>query len=496
MSLSASLGCTLVFLFAATAWAAPEPVVVESPGNPLVSFRFMFHTGSANDPAGKEGLSTLTAMMLSEGGTRELSLIQVIEKLYPMAAGVTAQPDKEVTTLVGGVHRDFLEEFYGIFSDLILEPRFDLEDFERNRNQLINYVSKSLRGSDDEELGKTLLEDMVYRGHPFGHPTAGTVAGLKGITLDDVKAFYRDHYTFSSLRIGLAGDFPPGFTERVQRDFQKALPTGAEVPAELPSPKPAEGIEVWIAKKAADSTAISLGFPYAVTRSDPDFYPLLVANTYLGDHRSFHGVLMNKLRGKRGLNYGDYSYIEEFVQDGGSTFPVPNTARHQQFFSIWLRPVMPENAHFALRAALWELRRLIDSGISQQDFEATRDYLRNYSKLWVQTLDRRLGYQVDSQFYGTGYYLDEIERRLQTMTAEDVNRAVRRHLDRWDFRVAMVAANADDLAASLRDNRVSPITYPTPGTPPEILEEDKVIEKFQLPVRDVKVIPVEELFER
>jgi zinc protease len=271
---------------------------------------------------------------------------------------------------------------------------------------------------------------------------------------------------------------------------------GAEGPSELPSPKPAEGIEVWIAEKAADSTAISLGFPYAVTRSDPDFYPLLVANTYLGDHRSFHGVLMNKLRGKRGLNYGDYSYIEEFVQDGGSTFPVPNTARHQQFFSIWLRPVMPENAHFALRAALWELRRLIDSGISQQDFEATRDYLRNYSKLWVQTLDRRLGYQVDSQFYGTGYYLDEIERRLQTMTAEDVNRAVRRHLDRWDFRVAMVAANADDLAASLRDNRVSPITYPTPGTPPEILEEDKVIEKFQLPVRDVKVIPVEELFER
>ena len=496
MSLSASLGCTLILMFTATALAAPEPVVVESPGNPLVSFRFMFATGSANDPVGKEGLNTLTAMMLSDGGTRELSLVEVIEKLYPMAAGVGAQADKEVTTIVGGVHRDFLEDFYGIFRDRILQPRFDPEDFERNRNQLLNYVSKSLRGSDDEELGKTLLEDMVYRGHPFGHPTAGTVAGLESITLEDVKAFYRDHYTFSALRIGLAGDLPQGFTEKVQEDFQKGLPPGAEGPGELPSPKPAEGIEVWIAKKAADSTAISLGFPYDVTRSDPDFYPLLVANTYLGDHRSFHGVLMNKLRGKRGLNYGDYSYIEEFVQDGGSTFPVPNTARHEQFFSIWLRPVMPENAHFALRAALWELRRLIDTGISEEDFEATRDYLRNYSKLWVQTLDRRLGYQVDSHFYGTGYYLDEIERRLQAMTAEDVNRAVRKHLDRWDFRVAMVAANADDLAASLRDNRVSPIVYPTPGTPPEILEEDKEIENFKLPVRDVKVIPVEELFER
>jgi zinc protease len=493
---SASLGCALVLWFAAISFAAHEPVIVESPGNPLISFRLMFQTGSANDPAGKEGLNALTAMMISDGGTRDLSLVQVIETLYPMAAGVGAQTDREVTTIVGGAHRDFLEDFYTIYRDLLLQPRFDPEDFERNRNQLLNYVSKSLRGSDDEELAKTLLAEMLYREHPFRHPTAWTVAGLESITLDDVKAFYRDRYTFASLRIGLAGDLPEGFAERVQEDFEKGLPAGKESSLELPSPSPAEGIEVWIAEKAADSTAISLGFPYAVTRSDPDFYPLLVANTYLGDHRSFHGVLMNNLRGKRGLNYGDYSYIEEFVQDGGSTFPVPNTARQQQFFSIWLRPVMPENAHFALRAALWELRRLVDTGISEENFEATRDYLLNYSKLWVQTLDRRLGYHIDSQFYGTGYYIDEIERRLGSLTAEDVNRAVKKHLDRWDFRVAMVASNANDLAASLEENRVSPITYQTPGTPPEVLEEDKKIERFELPVRNVTVIPVEELFEK
>lgn len=496
MSLSASLGCTLVLLFAVSSFAANEPVIVESPGNPLVSLRFMFDTGSADDPAGKEGLNTLTAMMISDGGTRDLSLVQVIEKLYPMAAGVGAQADKEVTTIVGRVHRDFLEDFYAIFRNLLLEPRFDPEDFERNRGQLLNYVSKSLRGSDDEELGKVLLEEMLYQEHPFRHPTAGTVAGLGNITLDDVKAFYRAHYTSEALRIGLAGDLPDEFVARVREDFQKGLPAEGEEAGELPSWQTAEGIEVWIAEKAADSTAISLGFPYAVTRSDPDFYPLLVANTYLGDHRSFHGVLMNNLRGKRGLNYGDYSYIEEFVQDGGSTFPVPNTARHQQFFSIWLRPVMPDNAHFALRAALWELRKLVEQGISEEDFEATRDYLRSYSKLWVQTLDRRLGYQLDSHFYGTDYYLDEIERRLESMTAEDVNRAVKKHLDRWDFRVAMVASNAADLAASLKENRVSPITYQTPGTPPEILEEDQKIERFELPVREVAVIPVEELFEK
>ncbi len=501
-ALQSTIGCALLLLVAGSSLAsaflpAEHPsVIVSSPGNPLVSFRLMFHTGSSNDPAGKEGLNTLTAMMLSSGGTETLSLFEVNQKLYPMAGLVSAEADKEVTTLVGRVHRDFMEDFYTVYRDLLLHPRFEPADFERNRDQLLSYVTKTLRGSDDEQLGKTMLEDMIYAEHPFGHPTQGTAAGLRSITLEDVKAFYRTHYNFSALRIGLAGDLPTGFEERVREDFRKGLSTGSVAGTEISQPSRGEGLEIRIAKKAADSTAISLGFAYGVTRSDADFYALLVANTYLGDHRSFHGVLMNKLRAERGLNYGDYSYIEKFIQDGSSTFPLPNIVRHQQSFSIWLRPVVPTNAHFALRAAIWELRKFVENGMSEEDFLATRNYLLNYSKLWVQSLDRRLGYHLDSRFYGTEYYMDEIATRLKSMTVEDVNRAVKKHLDRWDIRVAIVSSDAHELAAALQENRVSPITYQTEGTSPEVLEEDKKIERFQLPVKAVDVVPVEQLFEQ
>ena len=56
------------------------------------------------------------------------------------------------------------------------------------------------------------------------------------------------------------------------------------------------------------------------------------------------------IRGKRELNYGDYSYIEDFIQEGMSTFEVPNNPRRQQYFSIWVRPVPGDKAAFALRA--------------------------------------------------------------------------------------------------------------------------------------------------
>ena len=53
-----------------------------------------------------------------------------------------------------------------------------------------------------------------------------------------------------------------------------------------------------------------------------------------------------------------------------STFPIPNNPRRQAYFSIWIRPVPPDKSVFALRAALWELDRLVERGISPQDFEA------------------------------------------------------------------------------------------------------------------------------
>ncbi len=114
--------------------AERRSIVLDSPGNPLLSFRLVFHVGSSQDPPGKEGLAALTAMMVSRGGTEELSLREVMERLYPMAARVDSQPDKEVTTFIGRAHRDHLETFYAVFRDLLQKPRFDPEDFERSKS--------------------------------------------------------------------------------------------------------------------------------------------------------------------------------------------------------------------------------------------------------------------------------------------------------------------------------------------------------------------------
>ena len=257
----------------------------------------------------------------------------------------------------------------------MLTPRFAEDDFTRNRQDALDYVTKTLRGNADEELGKQAMATVLYNGQPYGYPTQGTVAGLNAITLEDVKKFYASHFARDRLVVGVARRLSRRLRRGVREALRGAAGQGAAA-AEAAAPARAQDEPAARSSRRtrAPTRSRSAGRS-TITRKDPDFYPLTVARSYLGEHRTFNGVLMNHLREMRGLNYGDYAYVENFIQDGWSTFPLPNIARRQQHFELWLRPVPPQNSLFALRAALYETDKLIREGIPQAGFEATRTFL-------------------------------------------------------------------------------------------------------------------------
>ena len=473
------------------------PVLLPSSADPLIAIRVLFHAGSVHDPRGKEGLAALTVAMISEGGSKRLTYAELLDALYPLAAGIGARADKEVSILCGCVHRDNLYTYYDLFRQILIEPRFDPADFERLKSDQLNYLTRILRATDDENLGKEVLGAAMYEGHPYGRPTAGTVRGIRSIALDDVKAFYATHFSARHCELGLAGGYPVEFVDRVRGDLEGPKESRRRA-VYLPAHRMPRGIEVTLVTKPARAWAISIGYPLDITRKDDDFYPLMLANSHLGEHRTFNGVLMKKMRSERGLNYGDYSYIENFIQEGGSTFPLANVLRRQQFFSIWIRPVAAGNAHFAIRQAMSELARLVRDGMSVEELETTRGFLLNYSRLWTQTAERRLGYRMDGSFYGGGSLVDEVHSRLPNLTLDQVNRAIRKHLQAENAYVAVVAdeQGASTFVQALRSNAPSPVHYAT-ETRPEVLEEDKRVAIYPLEVNSDRlwIHRAEELFE-
>jgi zinc protease len=474
---------------------APAMDVVAMPGqSPLIQFRLVFRAGSANDPKGREGAAAFTAAMLSDSGTKDRTYKQILEAMYPMAARFEAQVDKEMIVFTGATHVDNLDEYYGIVRDLLLNPGWREDDLKRVRDNQKNALRLSLRENNDEELGKEVLYSLLYQGHPYQHHSLGTVTAIEAMSLADLQAFYKAHLTQANLTIGVAGKYPPGFVERMKKDFAK-LPKGKPSTVKLPPLASIEQTRVTIVEKKTRAVAYSLGFPIDVTRAHPDFAALLVANTWFGPHRSSGGNLYQRMREIRGLNYGDYSYIEYFPRGMFQFQPDPNLFRRSQIFQIWIRPVEPPTAHFALRLALFELDRLIEKGLTESDFEATRDFLALNVNLLMKTKSDELGYAIDSKAYGIPEYTAYIRAALKKLTHEDVQKAIRRHLRKDRLRIVAISDNAGDLRQQLLSDAPSPMKYNSPK-PGDILEEDKLVstKKLALKPEQVEIVPVEKVF--
>lgn len=501
--------CLLVGLAASLPVLAQELVELKLPNSNKVVVKLMFRNGSMSDQPGKEGITLAVAETVMQGGTRELSYSEIQDRIYPMAARYGVNTDKEVTVFTFEVHQDHLDEFYPIIKGLILTPRFAEEDFTRVMVNQQNYVDQVIRASSDEDYSKVALEDLLFRGTNYQHMKQGTSEGVANITLSDVESHYQSMFTKNNLTIGIAGNYSEGFRSQLLQDMA-ALP---DTTPNLPQPGSARmpnGIEVEIvAKEGAFGSVIFTGFPLDLTRADDDFAALMVANSYLGEHRKSYSRLYEKIREQRSMNYGDYSYIEWYENGGRNMLPVSGVPRSSNYFSMWVRPVQIASqlrqqyaeladleighAHFALRMIVKELAVLVENGLSAEDFEATRDFLLSYTKLYAQAPASRLGYLMDSKFYGRDDYLLELDGLLQALTLDDVNRAIRQHWQTENMFVTVVTdvSEAQPLADSLLQNLSSPMSYSnvvSEGLSESIRSEDALVAEYPLNISSVKIV--------
>ena len=471
-------------------------VVFQKSVLPQVNLKLLFSAGSAHDPAGKEGLAALTAAMMAKAGSATMTIDQIDAVLYPMAGSFSARVDREMTTFTGIINRDYWPKFLGTVLPQLLQPGFRPEDFKRLKEAQKNALVQDLRSNNEEELGKERLQLNIFRGTPYGHVALGTVAGLEAITLDDVKQFARTMYTRANLTLGVNGDAPDEMMRALQGALA-ALPQGPSAPAVSVEGRRPSGMEVEILEKDTRATAISFGFPIEVTRQHADFAALSVARSWLGEHRIASGRLYQRIREIRGINYGDYAYIEAFPRGMFQFFPDPNNARKRQIFEIWIRPVVPENAHMSLRIAVHELDALIQKGLTKEDFETTRDYLMNNVYVMTARQDQQIGYALDSQWYGTSEFTEFMRKALANLTLEQVNAAVKKHLSATNLSIVYITKDAAGLKQALVADAFSPIRYDG-EKPADLLADDKVIGGLRLGIRpeNVTITPIEDVFGR
>ncbi len=494
---------------------AQEVVELNLPKSEKIIVKLMFRNGSMSDPIGKDGLTNLTANLIIDGGTIDKTSSEIKDFIYPMAAVYYSTVDKEVSIFTFEFHKDFSEKFYSILKGIILTPRFDKEDFNRVKSNQQNYVDQVIKSSSDEEYSKKALEDLLFKGTNYQHMIEGTSEGVKSITIEDVKNHYKKFFTAKNLTIGIAGNYNPDFLSRLKTDLNK-LPQLPPMLDAVGKARVPEGVHVeLISKEEALGSAIFMGFPLAVTRKDDEFGPLMIANSWLGEHRKSYSRLYQKIRQDRSMNYGDYSYIEWYNNGGSNMLPQAGFPRSSNYFSVWIRPVQTAkgllgqykeldgikigHAHFAIRMAIREMDNLINKGMAKEDFELTKTFLRSYIKLYITTPSKQLGFLMDSRFYGRKDYIAEIDKILEKTTFEEVNAAIKKNFQTKNMFIAIVTdkTEVDNLSQSLRNNTTSKMSYSNAlkaVLTDEIKAEDEEVANYPLNVTKVAIVNTNDLF--
>ena len=264
--------------------------------------------------------------------------------------------------------------------------------------------------------------------------------------------------------------------------------------------------EILIVEKQTDATAISFGFPTDLVRGGEDFYAMKLVNSWMGEHRSSFSNLYQVIREKRGMNYGDYTYIEPFPLGYTTQSRPVNAVRRSNLFEVWIRPISltePGNLHtrtlFATRAALREILLLLENGLPETEIERTRRFLHDFSLNYGDTVSRRLAFAVDDAFYGLegeNRYLNAIRPELAELDKAAVDAAIREHLNAPGMYMVFITADAEAFRELLLSGQSTSIGY-AGEQPAEILAEDGEISSFPIPVRaeDITIIDIAEVFE-
>jgi zinc protease len=504
----------------------PEVVTLDTSA-PLLQIRVMVKTGSAWDPEKLEGLAYLTGEMIIEGGfgrgKSSVTKDRLAEITRPWGQGAypNVNVSKEITTFTMTVPRERLDDYLKqILQPMFTQPQFDAKELDRVRAETLQVLRSTLRFEQIELVGLIGLDNYIHEndGTGYAHPDLGTETGLEAVTSEAVRRFYATYYQPENIVVGL-NTADPKIVGQIKSAFAGAGAMEAEPYArssrEAVNTVSGRSLAI-LALPNAISTGLHAGFPLSVTREDPDYWPLNIANIHFGTHRDGFSYLYQKIRAERGYNYGDYSYIEHFEGRPFSLFPPTNAPRKWQYFSIWIRPVQNEYAHHLMKAFTWELENFIRTGMTEAQCNLAKNKAKVLYLSLAETSGRLLGYKLDDHFYGMkDGYLDSYLKNVEGVTCQQVNQAIRKHLQIENIKYLVVTHkdNAPKLAEAIAADRPAwgkkpadyqidveekdgQAVYTAPENKLDLIRRDSAWAHYWLDIPEEKIwiVPAENLF--
>lgn len=397
---------------------------------PLVSLNILVRAGSVGDPAGREGVASLTVALLRKG-TKTRSADQFSGDLDFIGGSFETGVSVDATTISAEFMKKDLTRGLDLVTDALLRPAFPVEEVSKLVPQRVD----GIKSAKDRAQGvlPTYFNAYLYGKHPYGRPTGGDEVSLASITRDDLAGFYDAFYTPAGTVMAVVGDFATADMERDLTARFGAWPAKAAPAVSLSDAKEVLGRKVLLVDKPdATQTYFSVG-NVGISRTNPDRVAIEIINTLFGGR--FTSMINTELRIKSGLTYGARSSFAHWKARG--PFNISSYTRNS-------------STSKALDMTLDVLKRLHEKGISEENLASAKAYLKGQFPPGIESDDQLAGVLAELVFNG----LDESEindyfRKIDAVSMADVSRVIGEYFPQENLVFTLIgkAAEIDSVAS-------------------------------------------------
>ena len=416
--------------------------IVERHEVPVVHVNLVVMSGSGDDPAGKFGVASLTASLLTEGAGSRSSL-EIADAVDFLGADLVTNSGSDASAVRLNVPVARLAESLPIMADVALRPTFPQAELDRQKAQRLTSVIQAR--DDPASIGQLAFARVVYGAtHRYGTALAGSAQNIQGFTVADIRAFYTSAFQPANATIIVVGDVTPDrVVPLLEAQFGKWQKGAAPQHTALTPPALPAARQIYIVDKpGAPQSQVRIGWT-GVARSTPDYFPITVMNTVLGG--AFSSRLNLNLREKNGYTYGAQSQFDMRTSAGpfvaAAGIQTDKTALAlKEFFNELNGMLTPVPADELTRAKHYVSLRY------PLGFETTGDIAAR--------LEQALVYHLPDDYFST--YVQKIEG----VTAAEVQRVAQKYIVPGKFAV-VIAGDRAAIEAGIRELNIGPIKIVT-----------------------------------
>jgi zinc protease len=377
-------------------------LVAERPAVPIVAVRVFTRAGAVLDPADRWGLANLTGATLTRG-TSKRTAPEVDAAIEFVGGSLEASAGRDGLTVSLAVLKKDIDLGLDLLQEVVLSPAFPDAEVKRKVNEIQAAIKRSEESPDT--VASRALAPLVYDGHPYGRPAAGTIESVGTLTRDDVVGFHRDRVRPDGAIVAVVGAVTVAEARQAilsRFGGWRAPRTPPPAVADAPPGSPPQTRQI---PRDLTQATLLMG-RQAVRPRDPDYFPLVVASYVLGGGSASR--LYGRVRDEGGQAYAVYS----FVSPGryGASLMVGAQTRTAEVAKV-------------TESLRNELDRMTREAVSDRELELAKSYLIGSFPFRLDTSSKVADFLIAIESQGLGLdYADRYRATIARVTTADVQR--------------------------------------------------------------------------